>query len=123
MEPISILFLWTVLFGSCYAFRTDQHIKFSLFYDKMPKRYAELTAFIGNLIVLVLMVLSFVPSVKFIDFMKIQSSSVLRISMRIIYLPYLIFLAISIIYTACEMKSEWKNVLKGKKASQRKDET
>jgi len=111
MEAVSILFVWITLFGSCYAFRSDQHIRFSLFYDKMPKKWGELSSFLGNAIVAVLMILSFVPTVKFIHFMKIQSSSVMHISMEIIYWPYLFFLVVSVIYTIHEMVMELKTAI------------
>jgi len=111
MEAISILFLWTCLFGACYAFRTDQHIRFSLLYDKLPRKWGEITSLVGNFIVVILMILSFAPTVKYVDYMAIQSSSVMRISFRIIYAPYILFLGISIVYTIVEMINQFKFVL------------
>lgn len=110
-EAISILFVWMVLFGAIYSFRSEQHIRFTLICDMFPKKVGEIMGFLGNLLVLVLMVLSIRPTFSFIMFMDVQKSSVLRISMSIIFAPYLLFLIASILYTLWDMWRELRIIL------------
>ena len=98
-ELISIMFVWLTLFGALYSSRTDSHIKFTMITDMLPKKVDLCFELAGNLLILVLFCLSVIPTAKFLKFMEIQKSSVMHISMTIVFGPYIIFLVGSIIYT------------------------
>lgn len=106
-EVVSICFLWMVLSAACYCQRRRSHVIFTLVYDSLPRRVAEFTAFLGNGIILAALVLSFVPTIKYIRFMVVQKSSMLRIPISILYSPYLIFIVFIAAYLVIEMVEEF----------------
>ena len=101
-------YLWLVVLGACYAQREHAHVMFTLIYDKMPTRMKAFTAFLGNFLMLFAFAWSFLPSVKFIDFMKMQKTSILKIGLNIVYAPYIPFLILMMIYIAIDMYHEFR---------------
>ncbi len=110
-EACSIMYVWLVLIGSSYCFRTDQHIRFTMVCDVLPVKVARLLRFLGDVIVIVLFALSFIPTLKYLDFINIQKSSVIRLSMRIVYGPYVLFMITTIVYTLIEAIKSLRVVL------------
>lgn len=101
-------YLWMVVLGACYAQRTRSHVTFTLVYDKLSPKRKALTAFLGNLLLLVAFAYAFVPSVEFILFMKMQKTSVLKIGLDIIYLPYIPFMAIIMLYALVDLYQDFR---------------
>ncbi len=101
-------YLWMVVLGACYAQRTRSHVTFTLVYDNLSPRRKALTAFLGNLLLLVAFAYAFVPSVEFILFMKMQKTSVLKIGLDIIYLPYIPFMAIIMLYALVDLYQDFR---------------
>lgn len=106
-EVISICFLWMVLSAACYCQHHRSHVTFTMVYDALPRRAAEFTAFLGNAIILAALALSFLPTLKYIQFMEVQKSSMLRIPMSIIYIPYIFFMAFLMVYMVIEMVEQF----------------
>lgn len=102
-ELIVIMFVWMILFGSLLSSRKNTHVRFTMITDALPKKWDAAFEFLGDLIVAVLFILSVKPTYDYIVFMQIQKTSILHISMKIIFMPYLIFLIGAIIYTITEM--------------------
>ncbi len=96
-------YLWMVVLGACYAQRTNSHVVFTLIYDKLPLKWKALTAFLGNALIFFAFVWSFVPSIRFIEFMRRQETSVFKVGLNIVYAPYIPFLFIMILYAGIEM--------------------
>lgn len=100
-------YLWLVILGAVFAQRDNAHVRFTLFYDKLTVKNKTICAFIGNLLMAIAFIYSFIPSLKFINFMKIQETSVLHLSLRLIYAPYIFFLLFIIAYILIDMYDEF----------------
>lgn len=107
-EVVSICFLWMVLSGACYCQRRRSHVTFTMVYDALPTKAAAFSAFLGNAIILAALVLSFPSTVKFVQFMEVQKSSLLRIPLNILYFPYLIFMILIAAYLILEMIEQFR---------------
>ena len=103
-------YLWMVLLGACYAQRTNSHVVFSLIYDKLPLRWKALFSLLGNGLIVFAFVYSFIPNIKFIDFMKMQVTSTFKIGLNIVYLPFIPFMIMMILYAGCEIIREFRIV-------------
>ncbi len=96
-------YLWTVVLGACLAQRGRSHVSFTLVYDKLGPKWKAITSFLGNGLIAFALIYSFVPSVQFIDFMKMQKTSVLKIGLNYVYLPYVAFLVLITMYLLIDM--------------------
>lgn len=105
-ELITILFVWLVFFGSLYSSRTESHVRFTMISDMLPKKIDKILEIAGDLLVLVLFVLSVKPTLEYINFMDVQKSSILRISMKWIQGPYIVMAIGAIIYAAVEIVND-----------------
>ena len=106
-EVTASLFLWTVLLGACYAQRKKSHVQFTLIYDILPVRLKAFSAFLGNVIIAVAFAVCIKPTWDYILFMDIQKTSILKISMTLVYLPYMAFLVLILIYTLIELYEDF----------------
>ncbi|MFV0441827.1 MAG: TRAP transporter small permease [Lachnospirales bacterium] len=96
-------YLWMVVLSACYAQREKSHVTFTLFYDKLSVKGKAICDFLGNLIVSFAFGISIIPSIRFVDFMKIQKTSVLQVGLNYVYAPYILFVVIIFIYAICDM--------------------
>lgn len=96
-------YLWMVVLGACYAYRDRSHVTFTLVYDKLPIKGKAVCAFLGNLLMAIALVVMFVPSCQMISQMKIQVTSVFKIGLNIVYLPFIPFMIIILLYILYDM--------------------
>lgn len=101
-------YLWLVVLGACYAQRDHSHVTFTLITDKMPVRGRAFCTFLGSLLICVAFVWAFLPSQKFVVMMKMQKTSMLKIGLNIVYAPYIVFLALNILYMLRDMSLDFK---------------
>ena len=101
-------YLWLVVLGACYAQRNRSHVTFTLLTDKLPMRVQAAFIGLGSLLIAVAFIWSFVPSIDFVDFMKAQKTSVLKITLNIVYAPYIPFLAFNILYMISDIVLDFK---------------
>jgi len=101
-------YLWLVVLGACYAQRNRSHVTFTLLTDKLPMRLQAAFIGLGSLLIAFAFIWSFVPSIEFVDFMKAQKTSVLRITLNIVYAPYIPFLAFNILYMISDVILDFK---------------
>ncbi len=95
-EGTIISYIWTILFAAGIATRNHVHVKFTMIYDLMPPRVQTLFRLAGDTLVVVAFILIALPSYSFIDFMKIKSSAVFKIPFRVIYMPFMVFVATTV---------------------------
>lgn len=100
-------YLWMVVLSACYTQREKAHVTFTLVYDKLSVKGKAICAFLGNLIIAIAFGISIIPSIKFIDFMKMQVTSVFKIGLNIVYAPYILFLIIMFIYIIMDLYNEF----------------
>ncbi|MDF2615553.1 MAG: transporter small permease subunit [Sedimentibacter sp.] len=106
-EVTVVCYLWTVILGACLAQRKNSHVTFTLVYDRLSVKGKALCSFFGNLIIAVAFAVSLVPSIKYIDFIKIQETSVLHVGMNIIYAPYILFLFFILAYILVDLYEDF----------------
>ena len=101
-------YLWLVILGACYAQREHAHVTFTLITDKLPIRGRAFCTFLGNLMIGFAFAWAFVPSYKFVTMMAMQRTSMLKIGLNIVYAPYIVFLALMILYMLRDMILDFK---------------
>lgn len=101
-------YLWMVMLGACYAQRTRSHVVFTLVYDSLPTRLKAFTSFLGNGLIAFAFIWSLPSSIKMIDFMKMQKTSIFRIGLNVVYAPYIPFAILIIIYMLVDMYHDFR---------------
>jgi TRAP-type C4-dicarboxylate transport system permease small subunit len=96
LEFTLMAFIWTTLFGACYAHRDKSHVVFSLVYDRVGPKTQRLMRITGNFLLASAFALSLWPSYKYVQFMSFKVSDVLKVPMNLAFSPYLFFLVIMI---------------------------
>ena len=105
-EVTVMCYLWLVIFGACFAYRDRSHVTFTLIYDKLGVKGKAVCAFLGNLLMFIAFAAMLVPSIRFISQMKMQVTSVFKIGLNIVYLPFIPFMFIMIAYFLYDMYVE-----------------
>ena len=101
-------YLWLVILGACYAQREHAHVTFTLITDKLPIRGRAFCTFLGSLMIGFAFCWAFVPSYRFVMMMKMQRTSMLKIGLNIVYAPYIVFLALMILYMLRDVILDFK---------------
>ncbi len=97
-EVTIIGFMWVVALGGAYASRLNEHVSFTLVYDKMSISGKALTEIISNSILIIAFAIMFFPVLEFIDFMKIKKTAVMKIPISVLYAPFIFFIISSTSY-------------------------
>ncbi len=101
-------YLWLVILGACFAQRDRSHVMFTLFYDKLGTKGKAFCAFLGNTLIAFCFSVSIIPSIQFVDFMKMSKTSVLKVGLNWIYAPYIVFLIFMVFYMLRDMVHEFR---------------
>ena len=107
-EVTVMCYLWMVILGACYAYRDRSHVTFTLIYDLFGIKGKAITAFLGNLLMLIAFAYMFFPSCDMIlNQMSKQVTSVFKIGLNIVYLPFIPFMIIIMIYICLDLYVEF----------------
>ena len=107
-EVTVMCYLWMVILGACFAYRDRSHVTFTLFYDQFGPKVKAVIAFLGNLLMLIAFIYMFIPSCDMIlNQMSKQTTSVFKIGLNIVYLPFIPFMIIIICYILSDMYTEF----------------
>ena len=107
-EVTVMCYLWMVVLGACYAYRDRSHVTFTLFYDQFGVKAKAFIAFLGNLLMLIAFIYMFVPSCDMIlNQMSKQVTSVFKIGLNIVYLPFIPFMIIIALYICSDLYTEF----------------
>ena len=113
MELSLFCYLWTILFGVCYAQRDDEHIRFSLIYDKAKPKGQLVIRIIGNILLVSSFSIALYPSYKYVNFMGFKKSNVLLIPMNLAYFPFIIMMVILIGRFTVQLVKDLKILFRG----------
>jgi TRAP-type C4-dicarboxylate transport system permease small subunit len=113
LEFTLMAFIWTTLFGACYAYRDKSHVVFSLVYDRVKPRSQLMMRIAGNLLLAVAFAVSLYPSYKYVSFMGFKVSDVLKVPMNIAFSPYIFFLVIMIGRLIYDLVVDLKKLFRG----------
>ena len=113
LELCLILWLWIVFFGCSFAVRDQDHVKFDIFYYATPKKVQLIFSIISAIGVIVIMGYSFLPTIDYIDWMKMRKTTTVKIFDNKIPLSY-IFSVYGIFLLSVIIQYIWKliNLLK-----------
>lgn len=84
-------YVWVILLGAGYCSRDDDHIVFSVVYESVPERVRKIFDTISDVLTLLLFGVSIPALVNFYDFFFTRFSTVLRIPLGLVYLPFGIY--------------------------------
>jgi len=79
LEFTLMMFIWSTLFGACYAMRDDTHVRFTLIYDNAAPKVKFWMRIIGNLMLLISFIIAFIPTYNWVNFMSFKKSNVLKV--------------------------------------------
>lgn len=97
-ELSMIAFVWTVVLAASYHSRTDEHIMFTILYDKLPESGKRAMRMAGNGILVVFMAVILPHAVNSVRFLAIKKSSLMKIPFHIIYAPFIIYLLLTAVH-------------------------
>jgi C4-dicarboxylate transporter, DctQ subunit len=92
-----ICWLYMVLLGSALWLKESEEIRFDLVSDTLGPRARRVVALVLAVLVVVLFGMSLPATVKYIAFMKVESSSYLKIRMDLLYSVYALFVVAVIV--------------------------
>ena len=107
LELCLILWLWIVFFGCSFAVRDQDHVKFDIFYYATPKKVQLIFSIISAIGVIVIMGYSFLPTIDYIDWMKMRKTTTVEIFNNKIPLSY-IFSVYGIFLLSVIIQYIWK---------------
>jgi len=107
LELCLILWLWIVFFGCSFAVRDQDHVKFDIFYYATPKKVQLIFSIISAIGVIVIMGYSFLPTIDYIDWMKMRKTTTVKIFNNKIPLNY-IFSVYGIFLLSVIIQHIWK---------------
>ena len=114
LEFTLMMFIWTTLFGACYAMRDETHVRFTLIYDNSAPKVKFWMRIIGNLILLISFIIAFIPTYNWVNFMSFKKSNVLKVPMNIVFFPYVIFMIIMMGRMAYNLYIDVRKLPRGK---------
>ena len=98
--------------GACYAKRMNSHVCFGIIYDSLTLKRQLIVRIIGNGIILIAFCIALYPSYDYVNFMKFQKSTVVRIPFNIAYSPFLVFLVLILGRTVRDLTEDIRKLVK-----------
>lgn len=98
-----VAWLYMVLIGSALWLRESEEIRFDLVSGSLGPRARRVIGIIVAAVGLVLFAMSFPATWKYVTFMKVESSSYLKIRLDLLYSVYLLFAAAIIVRYAWDV--------------------
>ncbi|HEX6976334.1 MAG TPA: TRAP transporter small permease subunit [Vicinamibacterales bacterium] len=86
-----IAWLYIVLLGSAFWLKESDEIRFDLFSGALGPRGRRILAFFVALAAVVLFGMALPATIKYVAFMKVESSSYLKIRLDLLYSVYVVF--------------------------------
>ncbi len=101
---ISILgYMWTMFFGVGKAIENDQHVVFSLVYDKVSPKTKRIFLILYNVLLSVLLLIAFIPGVQAM-LKSTMTTGVLKLPYKIVFAPFFFMMAETIIHSALNVR-------------------
>lgn len=98
-EITVMFYIWTVLFGACFAMKSRSHVCFTMVYEKFPLKVKAIASMLANLMVIVVFLAAIPTTVKYISDQKRAVTAALGIGLNLVYAPYLVFMFFMLVYT------------------------
>jgi C4-dicarboxylate transporter DctQ subunit len=99
LELIGILWVWVIFFSCAFVVREEDHVKFDIIYLSVSGRARKIMALIAAAAIVIGMVLTYLPTWDYIEWMKIRKTATVRnpfsgnkIPMRDVFSIYAVFM-------------------------------
>lgn len=92
LEACLVTWLWLVFWSCAFIVRERDHVTFNLFYVAMPSPVRRVLALVASAALVAAFLGSLPATVDYVAFMKIESTSLLRIRFDFLFTIYPIFL-------------------------------
>ena len=96
-ELTVVAWLWMVLWGAAFVLRDDEEIRFDLLLAGAPRRRRRIMGTVAGVAIVVLYALSLPGAADYVQFMKVEHSSYLKIRLDALYSIYIVFLVAAIV--------------------------
>ena len=93
LELTLILFIWITFWNAALLLHERDHVAFDLIYVESPPGVRRILALLGTGAVVAAFAVSFLPSLDYVTFMKIERTWVLDIRFDLVFSCYVVFLA------------------------------
>lgn len=113
-EVAQITFLLLVMLSSNYSFKIKKHVCFTMLHDAVNDIGKHIIDILASLLLLVLFVYAF-PYCWDAIFSNPMKSSVLRLPLKWVYFPYLIFMFFTILYSLLDIIKSANWLVKNRK--------
>lgn len=101
LELIAILWVWVIFFSCAFVVREWDHVKFDIIYLSVSRRMRTIFAILSAVAIMAGMLYALLPTLDYIDWMKIRKTSTVRnpftgskIPMRTIFSVYGAFMIV-----------------------------
>jgi C4-dicarboxylate transporter DctQ subunit len=99
LELIGILWVWVIFFSCAFVVREHEHVKFDIIYLNVSRRVRRIFALVSAAAIVIGMIYAFLPTLDYIDFMRMRRTSSVRnpfsgdkIPLRTIFSIYAVFM-------------------------------
>jgi TRAP-type C4-dicarboxylate transport system permease small subunit len=118
LELCSILWVWIVFFGCAFLVRDKDQVSFDILYFSVSKKTQLIFSIISAIALIIIIAWSFLPTIDYIDWMKIRKTTTIKIPfiwkkipLSYIFSIYGIFMISIIIAYIFKLISYFKNGL------------
>lgn len=94
LELCLALWIWIVFWGNAFIVRERDHVRFDILYLAVPRGWRRVFALVSAASIAVAMVVAWLPTWDYIDFLRIKRSATLRVPMRTIFAVFALFMAV-----------------------------
>lgn len=117
-ELSMIAFVWTVVLSASCSSRREDHIMFTMLYDKLPAPGQAVCRILGNLIIVAFMLVLLPRAVDAVRFLAIKKSSLLKIPFHIVFAPFVVFNVLTVLHHGVNIAKDVAALWRGKEAPQ-----
>ena len=106
-ELSMIAFVWTVMLAASYASRKEDHIMFTMLYDRLSPKGQLICRILGDIIIVIFMLVLLPKPYAAIRFLAIKKTPLLKIPFNIVFAPFLAFNILTILHHAIQIGQSW----------------
>ena len=100
LEACLMCWVWLVFWSGAFTLRNQDHVRFTILVDAAGPRTRRIFALLSALCIVSAMGISLWPTIDFVQFMSIESTSLLKVRFDVFFSIYVVFsIAIIIRYT------------------------
>jgi TRAP-type C4-dicarboxylate transport system permease small subunit len=96
-ELTVVTWIWLVLWGSAFVLRESDEIRFDLIFSAAGRRTRRVMGIVMAVTIVILYGLSFPATLSYVEFMKVERTSYLRIRLDHLYSIYVVFVVAIIV--------------------------